>query len=220
MPSAFMSVYRRLRLAYGHSGWWPGRTRFEVCVGAILTQNTSWTNAARAIASLRARGLLSWAALRRARRSTLEAAIRSSGTFRLKARRLSAFVDFLGREYGGRVAAMARDEPLALRLKLLGVCGIGPETADVIALYAAGRPLFVIDAYTRRVFGRLGLVDPGAPYETVQAAFTRALPRDAALFADYHAQIVRLAKEACRKQPRCRACPLHSLCPKRGVPEA
>jgi endonuclease-3 related protein len=215
-----LAVYRRLRRRFGHAGWWPGKTAFEVCVGAILTQNTSWGNVELALSELRGRRLLSYRGLARLSTSRLAALIRSSGTFRVKARRLAAFVRFVGAEYGGRVAALARERPEVLRSKLLTVHGIGPETADAIALYAAGAPIFVIDAYTRRVFTRLGHLEGGEDYEQVQRVFMQALPRDAALFGDYHAQIVRLAKDCCRARPLCQACPLDELCPKRGVAPA
>jgi endonuclease III related protein len=210
-------VYRLLRKAYGPAGWWPARTAFEVCVGAILTQNTAWSNVEKALSSLRSRGLLSYRELRGLPPSRLAPLIRSSGVFRVKARRLRAFLDFLGQQYGGRVGAMGSETLETLRRKLLGINGIGPETADSIALYAAGHPAFVVDAYTRRIFGRLGHLRGGESYEAVQAFFTRALRRDAPLFNDYHAQLVRLAKEACRAKPLCSRCPLERVCPKRGV---
>ena len=150
-------VYRRLRAHQGPARWWPGKSPFEVCLGAILTQNTAWSNVEKALAVLRARGLLSYEALCDLPPAELAPLIRPSGCFNVKARRVRAFLDFLGREYGGKVEAMAGEGPRALRAKLLAVSGIGRETADSIALYAAGRPLFVIDAYTRRVFARLGL---------------------------------------------------------------
>ncbi|HET7291593.1 MAG TPA: hypothetical protein VFM88_04135 [Vicinamibacteria bacterium] len=212
-----LAVYRRLRRSYGPAGWWPGRTSFEVCLGAILTQNTAWANAERTLRGLRARGLLSFRALDALPASRLAPLLRSSGTFRVKARRVRAFLDLLGREFGGRVARMARQEPMRLRRQLLDVPGIGPETADAILLYAAGHAFFVVDAYTRRVFERLGLLRGGESYEAVQAFFHRRLPRDANLFNDYHAQLVRLAKEACRPRPSCARCPIEPLCEKRGV---
>ena len=213
-----LRIYRRLRGRYGPAGWWPGKTPFEIALGAILTQNTAWANVERALGALRRRRLLSYRALSRLTPSLLSPLIRPSGTFRLKAGRVAAFVRFLGREYGGRVAAMRREDPAVLRRRLLAVNGIGPETADSIVLYAAGHPVFVVDAYTRRVFGRLGLLRGGESYDDVQRFFVARLPRDAGLYNDYHAQIVRLAKEACRKKPRCAICPLDRLCPKRGVP--
>jgi endonuclease-3 related protein len=211
------AVYERLRETYGPAGWWPGRTPFEVCLGAILTQNTAWTNVEKALRALRSRGLLSYRALRRLPPSRLAPLLRSSGTYRVKARRVAAFVRFLGREYRGQVRAMARETPESLREKLLAVDGIGRETADAIALYACGLPLFVVDAYTRRIFSRLGLVGGGGAYDVLQRFFMDRLPRDSALYNDYHAQIVRLGKEACRARPLCDLCPLDALCPKRGV---
>jgi endonuclease-3 related protein len=210
-------LYRRLRRSHGAAGWWPAETPFEVCVGAILVQNAAWANAEKAIDALRAAGRLSHAGLRGLPADELAPLIRSAGCHNVKARRLAAFVEWLGREYGGRAEAMRGADPLALRAQLLGVRGIGPETADSIALYAAGVPLFVVDAYTRRVFSRLGLVRGDESYDTLQRFFMDALPADADLFNDYHAQIVTLAKSVCRPRPSCARCPLESRCPKVGV---
>ena len=210
------TVYRRLRASYGPAGWWPARTPFEVCLGAILTQNTSWSNAEKALHELRRRGLLSFRRLDALSVAELAPLIRSSGVFRVKARRVRAFLDFLGREFRGRAGALRRAEASSLRRLLLGVSGIGPETADCIALYAAGKPFFVVDAYTRRIFARLGHLRGGESYDEVQAFLTRAVP-DTSLFGDYHAQLVRLAKEACRTRPLCAQCPLDRICPKRLV---
>lgn len=210
-------VYRRLLRAWGPRGWWPGQTAFEVCAGAILVQNTAWPNAERALRALESRGLLSYEGLKDLTSEEIAPIIRSSGTFNVKARRLAAFVEFLGRRYGGSVEAMSREEPSGLRRQLLAVPGIGPETADCIALYAARHPFFVVDGYTRRVFSRLGMIRGDESYDDVQRFFTSRLPGDSALFSDYHAQIVGLAQEACRARPRCTACPLDDLCPKRGV---
>lgn len=212
-----LMIYRRLLRRQGHAGWWPGETAFEVCLGAILTQNTSWTNVEKALAVLRDRALLAFAPLRAISAETLAPLIRSSGYFNVKARRVGAFLAFLEGEYGGRVEAMAREEPLVLRHKLLAVAGIGRETADSIVLYAAGLPVFVVDAYTRRIFSRLGLIRGDEDYDDIRAFFERSLPKDAALFNDYHAQIVLLGKDVCRPVPRCAACPLDDLCVRRGV---
>jgi endonuclease III related protein len=212
-----MGVYRRLRRARGHAGWWPGETPFEVCLGAILTQNTSWSNVDKALGVLRKRGRLTYAALRVCRPSRIAPLIRSSGYFNVKARRLAAFLRFLGREYEGRVEAMAAEDPAVLRGKLLSVSGIGRETADSIVLYAAGLPLFVVDAYTRRIFTRLGLLAGDEDYDEIQRFFMDRLPPDAALYNDYHAQIVLHGKDICRTVPRCEVCVLEDLCPRRGV---
>jgi endonuclease III related protein len=213
-PPSPLQVYQRLLDHYGHAGWWPGESAFEVCVGAVLTQNTSWSNVERALARLRASGRLSFRGLRGLPTARIARLIRSSGCYRVKARRLAALLAFLDREYGGQVETMGSEEARALRAKLLGVHGIGPETADSIVLYAAGLPLFVVDAYTRRIFERLGLLGGGEDYDEIQRSFMRLLPRDAALYNDFHAQIVRLGKDCCRKQrPRCERCPLCELCP-------
>lgn len=210
-------VYRLLLRRFGHAGWWPAESPFEVCVGAILVQNTSWRNVERALDLLRARGLLSFEALDVLTADEIAPLVRSSGVFRVKARRLRAFLDFLRERFSGRVQAMAAVPAAALREALVSVHGIGRETADSIALYAAGVPLFVVDAYTRRVAARLGLLGGDEPYDEVQASFHRRLPADAALFGDFHAQLVRLAKEYCRPSPLCDACPLARVCVRRGV---
>lgn len=212
-----MSIYARLRAARGPAGWWPGETPFEVCLGAILTQNTSWSNVDKVLGVLRKKGRLSYDALRRYGPARIAPMIRSSGTFNVKARRVAAFLAFLGREYGGRVQAMAAEDPQALRRKLLSVNGIGRETADSIALYAAGLPLFVVDAYTRRIFTRLGILRGDEDYDAVQRLFMDRLPRDPALYNDYHAQIVLHGKDVCRTVPRCGACVLRDVCARRGV---
>jgi endonuclease-3 related protein len=216
-PPSLTAVYHRLRRCFGPGGWWPAKSAFEVCLGAILVQNTAWENVEKALVSLRSRRWLSYRGLRGLSASRLAPALRPAGTFRVKARRVAAFVKFLGREYGGRIAPMTREDAFALREKLLAVHGIGRETADAIGLYAAGRPLFVVDAYTRRVFARLGLVRGTEPYDELQRFFMERLPLSAPLYNDYHAQIVRLAKEHCRARPRCGACPLEDVCAKRGV---
>jgi len=188
-----------------------------VCLGAILTQDTAWTNVEKALARLRAAGFLSFEGLRSLSKARLTTLLRPSGTYRVKARRVRAFLDFVETSYRGRVGEMSVEEPAVLRQRLLEVEGIGPETADSIALYAAGHPVFVVDAYTRRVFTRLGHLSGSESYDDVQRFFLRRLPRDADLFNDYHAQIVRLAKEHCRVRPSCPSCPLEPVCPRRGL---
>ena len=214
---ALRSIYRRLLRRFGPSGWWPGETPFEVCLGAILVQNTSWTNAERALVRLRRAGRLSFEGLSGLSSSRIAPLIRPSGTYRIKARRIRAVLDFLDHAYGGRIDAMTVEDPWVLRRRLLAVHGIGRETADSIVLYAAGLPLFVVDAYTRRVFSRLGVLDPRLGYDSIQRFFMDHLPRDPALYNEFHAQIVRLGKDVCRPRPRCGECPLDAICPKRGV---
>jgi endonuclease-3 related protein len=204
-----LAIHDALLAAFGPQGWWPGETPFEVMVGAILTQNTNWRNVERAIANLRAARVLTPAAMARLRPQALAGLIRPAGYFRVKAARLGNLLDHLRRRHGGSVARMLRTPMPPLREELLGISGIGPETADSILLYAAGHPSFVVDAYTRRVLSRHGLAGEGAGYDEVRRIFTRSLPAEAPLFNEFHALIVRLGKEFCRpRAPRCAACPL------------
>jgi endonuclease-3 related protein len=200
--------------AYGPQHWWPGDGAFEISVGAVLTQNTAWSNVERAIARLKEARLLDARAIARADPVRLAECIRSAGYFNVKARRLQAFCRFW-LEAGGERGLAARDTA-GLRQALLGVHGIGPETADDILLYAFDRPVFVIDAYTRRLFERLGLSRNGEAYEALRHGVERALGPDAQGFNELHALIVRHAKQACRKRPLCEACCLGTICPSRG----
>jgi len=211
-----LRIFRRLLRTRGPAGWWPGEDGFEVAVGAVLTQNTAWTNVEKALAVLRSRGLLSFPRLRAMAPAEIAPLIRSAGCHNVKARRLAALLAFLD-QFGGRPENMACEDPRALRHRLLAVHGIGRETADSIALYAAGLPLFVVDAYTRRVFSRIGLLKGTEGYDAVQAFFMDRLPRKAQLYNEYHAQIVLLAKDFCRPRPLCAACPLDQMCSKRGL---
>ncbi len=208
-----MEVYRRLLAARGHQGWWPGDGPFEVVVGAVLTQNTAWVNVERAIANLRAAGVLDPHRLAALDPDALAALLRPAGYFNVKARRLRAVNEFLLREAGGDVTALGHDHDTgALRARLLRIPGVGRETADSILLYALGRAVFVVDAYTRRMFGRMGLLDPAMDYDAIRAVFETRLPPDANLFNDYHAQIVIHGKETCRPRPRCGECVTRDLC--------
>jgi len=194
--------------------WWPARTPFEVIVGAILTQNTSWGNVERAIANLRSAQMLTPSAMSAARMARLAALVRPSGYFRQKAKKLKAFVRFLQREYGGSLKRMFDAPTELLREKLLSVHGIGPETADSILLYAGKHAVFVVDAYTHRIFGRHGITNGKPEYESVRALVETALPRDSQLFNEFHALVVNTGKNWCRKkEPRCAECPLGSLLP-------
>jgi endonuclease-3 related protein len=191
--------------------WWPGETPFEVMVGAILTQNTSWKNVEKAIGRLKEKKRLSPKGIRQLPKSTLASLIRSSGYFRIKAERLKAFVDFLFDEYGGRIKRMKRERGGGLRRKLLDVKGIGPETADSILLYGLKKPIFVVDAYTKRILSRHGILSEKASYEEVQNLFMDHLPHNERLFNEYHALLVHLGKTLCKKIPRCDQCPLDSI---------
>jgi endonuclease-3 related protein len=203
-----LGLYVRLHRRYGPQGWWPARSRFEIVVGAILTQNAAWRNAARAIDRLRAAGALDLGAARRLPAARLAALLRPSGTFRLKARRLRAFTDHVAGRHRGRLGRLLALPLPTLRAELLAIPGIGPETADAIALYAAGRPIFVGDAYTRRILARHRLLAPDADYAATQAFVMARLPHDPALFNEFHALLVRVGKEHCRTRPRCEGCPL------------
>jgi len=207
-PSDLGQVYQTLRKAFGHQKWWPGETPFEVIVGAILTQNTAWTNVEKAIVNLKKAKKLSFPALHRMSHKKLSRLIRPAGYFNVKADRLKCFMDFLMRECQGDLSKLKRGSMPALREKLLHVKGIGPETADSILLYALGKTSFVIDAYTRRIFSRHGVAPESESYELWREIFTQALPANSALFNDYHAQIVMTAKVHCRKSPLCEACPM------------
>ena len=208
--------YETLLAAFGPQHWWPGRSAFEVIIGAILTQNTSWSNVVPAVANLRREKLLTTRALGGVPFGRLARLIRSTGCFRQKARKLQAFVRFLRAQYGGSLAKMFRTSTPVLREQLLAVHGIGPETADSILLYAGSHPVFVVDAYTRRILERHGLAGPRHSYEEIQALFERSLPADVPLYNEFHALIVNTGKHYCRsREPRCAQCPLESLLPAR-----
>jgi endonuclease III related protein len=197
-----------LRKAFGHQKWWPGDTPFEIMIGAILTQNTAWTNVEKAILNLKKARKLSFEALRRIPGKKLSQLIRPSGYFNIKADRLKSFMDFLDRECRGDLSKLKRKTMPVLRKKLLAVKGVGPETADSILLYALDKRSFVIDAYTKRIFSRHGLAKDYDAYERWREIFMRALPENLDLYNDFHAQIVRTGKNHCRKVPRCEKCPL------------
>lgn len=211
MKKTLLRIYDCMAAHYGPTHWWPGDSPFEVSVGAILTQNTAWTNVERAIANLKREGLLEPRVMLECPRPRLEEALVPSGYFRVKTVRLLSFCTYLVERYNGSIANMARQPLESLRAELLGVNGIGPETADDILLYACEKPVFVVDAYTRRIFSRHGLVDEKIGYEDLQATFERRLPADVHLFKEYHGLIVWTGKDFCRRTPKCEACPLGCL---------
>lgn len=211
LPLVLADIHDRLFARFGPQHWWPGETPFEVAIGAILTQNTNWRNVERAIANLKQAGMLSVDGILDADESALAELIRPSGYFRQKAARLKIFCRFLGDNFGGEIGRMADCDIHSLRKKLLSVNGIGPETADSIILYAAGKPVFVIDAYTKRVLSRHGIIDAKAGYHQVQELFHANIEHDERLFNEYHALIVRLCKEHCMKKPQCDGCPLNDV---------
>lgn len=207
-------LYQAFAQALGPSRWWPGETPFEVAVGAILTQNTNWKNVEQAIANLKAAGAMTEKGLRSLPRTRLEELIRPAGYFRIKANRLIDFLDFLEQEADLDLKSLGSDNHLELREKLLSVRGIGPETADCILLYALGKPAFVVDAYTVRMFGRHGLIPEATDYHEVQDIAQSALPENVCDYNEFHALIVRAAKQWCRKsKPLCAVCPARQLLP-------
>ena len=210
--------YTRLLAQLGPQGWWPGRTRLEVILGAILTQNTAWTNAARAVRQLRRQGLLNLRRLRATSPAALGAQIKSTGFFRQKARTIRTFVEWLEDRYGGSLQAMFARPASELRGELLGLRGLGPETVDSILLYAGRRPFFVADAYARRILARHELVPVGISYARLQEFMHQHLPADHALFNEFHALLVEVGKRWCQRQePRCQDCVLREFLPK-GIP--
>jgi len=210
-------IFRRLLDHCGHLHWWPAETPFEVCVGAILTQNTAWTNVEKAISALKQAGLLTPAALHGCATEDLARLIRPAGYFNVKSRRLKDFTTWLDRNHQGSLEHMFSGDWQELRTELLKVRGIGPETADSVLLYAGNKPTFVVDAYTLRFFSRLGLLPADTGYEQARSFFMSTLPEDVPLFNEYHAQIVEQCKQFCRKKPLCGSCPLQEHCPSRLV---
>uniref|UniRef100_UPI00404A5723 endonuclease III domain-containing protein n=1 Tax=Desulfobacca sp. TaxID=2067990 RepID=UPI00404A5723 len=207
-----MHLYQLLWQHYGPQGWWPGETPLEVAVGAILTQNTNWQNVARAIDRLKEAGVLSASALMALPLPELAALIRPAGYYNVKADRLKNFLAYLMTSYQGSMARMAAASLERLRPELLAVKGIGPETADSILLYALHKPIFVVDAYTHRIFARHGLTAGPYSYEGLQSLCHASLPCDLALFQEFHALLVRTGKDYCRPRPRCASCPLADHC--------
>ena len=211
MQWLLMNIYRKLYQAYGPRDWWPAETSFEVMVGAILTQNTSWRNVEKAIQKLKGKGVLNPEGIHDLKKTQLASLIKSSGYYRIKTDRVKAFVNFLFEEFDGDLKRMGRERLGELREKLLGVKGIGPETADSILLYGLKKSIFVVDAYTKRVLSRHKMILENTVYEEVQKLFMEHLPLDEKLFNEYHALLVHLGKTVCKKIPRCDICPLKGI---------
>lgn len=223
------TLFEKLFAEFGEQGWWPvteksesiptyktrsalsAQQKFEVCTGAILTQNTSWGNVEKALQNLKKEKMLSCSALAKAKRKKIANLIRSSGYFNQKAERLQLFCRHIEKQHNGSLKKMFSLPTAELRKELLSLKGIGPETADSIILYAAGKPVFVVDAYTKRLNERLGL-SKANDYSSLQGFFESALKKDARLFNEFHALIVRQCKETCRKNPFCGNCVLRAEC--------
>jgi endonuclease-3 related protein len=205
-------IYRRLFEKFGPQHWWPGETPFEVMIGAVLTQSASWKNVETAITNLKAAGLMSPAALRKKSLEEISPLIRSAVYYNVKAHKLEALVEYIGNACEDDLDRLFEKETGQLRDELLAVWGIGEETADSILLYAAGKPVFVIDAYTRRIMSRTGVQPEKDTYSDWQSLFMKNLPADVALFNEYHALLVHIGKETCRPKPLCPGCPLSDSC--------
>lgn len=204
-----IEIYNKLFKAFGLQHWWPGDTPFEVAVGAILTQNTNWGNVEKAINNLKKEKVLSAKAIHEMAVNRLASLIQPSGYFNIKAKRLKAFISFLMNDYHGSMKKLGSEDMHSLREKLLDVNGIGPETADSILLYALDKPIFVIDAYTKRVLSRHKILEHDGPYEKFQELFHLSLKKDVKLFNEYHALFVRVGKTFCKTKPVCEMCPLY-----------
>lgn len=205
------SIYGSLLKRYGPQNWWPGDSPLECVIGAVLTQNTAWTNVEKAIANLKSHALLSMDGLLGVATAELARLIRPSGYYNQKAKKIKRFVEFLAKDYEGDLDKLFKENAPTLRCKLLALNGIGPETADSIVLYAARKPVFVIDAYTTRIMQRHGLVPSETSYHEVQELFTDRLALDTEMFNEFHALLVRVGKEHCKKaNPLCSGCPLES----------
>ncbi len=208
---SYPDLYRKLRNRFGDLDWWPGETRDEIIIGAILTQQASWRNVEMAIANLRGEGALDLRKISRMRIGRLERLIRPSGYYRQKAKRLKAIAGYIFRNYKDLDELLGKDAE-ELRQELLSLDGIGRETADSIILYAAEKPIFVIDAYTRRIMNRVYGTDDGMDYDELRALLSGSIKRDLGLYKDFHAQFVELGKEYCRQRPLCAGCPINEAC--------
>ena len=212
--SLLQEIYQRLYQRYGPQHWWPGEGPLDVIIGAILTQSAAWPNVEQALNNLKQAGCWSLEAIHRCPQDRLAAIIRPCGYFNTKARKLKAFAEHIVKRYGGDLTVFLAQETQPLRAELLSIYGIGPETADDILLYAAHQPSFVIDAYTVRILQRMGVAPQvkKPDYHAYQALFHAGLPRDVALFNEYHALLDQHAKQACTRTPKCPGCCLKDIC--------
>lgn len=207
-----IEIYSKLKSHFGPQNWWPADTPFEVVVGAILTQNTSWTNVEKAIENLKNDDVLSPEGIYHIPEEKLEMLLLPSGFFKVKTARLKHFTNFLFEKYEGRLDGLLSLDLHLLREELLGINGIGKETADSIILYAANKPSFVVDAYTKRIFERLRIIEKNIKYDEIKQLFEENLPKNIEIYNEFHALIVRLAKYTCKKRPICTECPISETC--------
>ncbi len=212
LSKTLQEIFNRLFNRYGSQQWWPAQGTFEIIIGAILTQSAAWVNVEKAITNLTAAGALSPDSIRRITQDKLARLIFSSGYYNAKAKKIKAFAGWLGKHYDDDFSRLFAGDVNNIRQQLLMVYGIGEETADSIILYAANKPIFVIDTYTRRIINRIGLEQKNAGYAKYQKLFMTNLPNDSRLFNEYHALLVYLAKNICRSRPLCPQCCLNDLC--------
>jgi len=206
-----LKIYTTLLREYGQRNWWPAETSFEVILGAILTQNVSWKNVETAIHNLKEVNLLDPEKLYRCEIDTIAPLIKSSRYYNQKAKKIKNFMDFFYSDYHGSLEKMSLEDHSLLRTKLLKIKGLGEETVDSILLYSCNKPVFVVDAYTKRIFSRFGLIEETATYGETQHFFIKNLPQDIVLFNDFHAQIVHLGNTICKTQPQCNQCPIRII---------
>jgi len=208
-----MDIYNKMYRHFGPRHWWPADTPFEVAIGAILTQNVAWRNVEKAISNLKNSNMLEIGSIARANQEELAQLIRPTRYYNIKAKKLQAFCRHVIDNYDGSLELLFKKELWSLRDELLSIYGIGEETADSILLYAAQKPVFVVDAYTKRIFSRLAMVEPDIEYRPLQRFFMDNIPPDLALYNEYHALIVALGNNYCaNKKPLCSKCPLEQLC--------
>ena len=208
---ALLQIYQKMFEALGPRQWWPGETPFEVVIGAILTQNTNWSNVEKAIKNLKTAGKLSPEGIYELSVTELAKLIKPSGFFNVKAKRVKAFINWLFSRYEGNLSKMFARDLQSLRSELLSVKGIGPETADSILLYAGNMPTFVVDAYTHRIFSRHELIPEESTYDDMKSFFEENLPKDVQLFNEYHALLVNIGKMFCKPKKVCEPCPLKDI---------
>lgn len=214
MKEILKKIYNLLYNAFGEMHWWPGDGQFEIIVGAILTQNTSWKNVEQAIENLKKENLLTPERMNKISEARLAEIIKPSGFYNQKAKKLKEFLNFFFKRFNGSFEKFSKETLFSLRQKLLSITGIGNETADSILLYALNKPIFVVDAYTKRVLTRHKIIDEKADYNEIERLFMENLLEDVKLFNNYHALFVRLGKDICKKtKPLCKGCPLDEIYP-------